>query len=104
MATSRAFKQAVSMMALATAITLTGCQKEELMENQFNEPQAVLSPLNGQAIEGQYIVVLKNGNTSISSNSTSQNFTTSKVAAARMRDNAIRTSGVKQQEIGRAHV
>lgn len=87
------------MMALATAITLTGCQKEELMENQFNEPQAVLSPLNGQAIEGQYIVVLKNGNTSISSNSTSQNFTTSKVAAARMRDNAIRTSGVKQQDV-----
>lgn len=95
-------KYSVALAALATTITLTGCQKEELMENQFAEPQASFVSNNGQAIEGQYIVVFKNGSTNIKSGN-SQGMAVSKVAAARMRENALEASGINKAEVNQVY-
>lgn len=56
---SSAFKKAVYAAVLGSAVTLSSCQKEELMENQFDVNPASLTATHGQPIEGQYIVVMK---------------------------------------------
>ncbi|MER2998795.1 S8 family serine peptidase [Pontibacter populi] len=53
------FKKALSMAVLASAVTLTSCQKDELMEEQFEQSNPTFSAVHGQPIEGQYIVVMK---------------------------------------------
>ncbi|WP_240676155.1 S8 family peptidase [Botryobacter ruber] len=59
------FGKALSLTALASAMVLSSCQKEELMEQQFAAPTDVqqTSGTSGQAIEGQYIVVFQDGST-----------------------------------------
>lgn len=55
------FKRTVSCLALASAVTLAGCQKEDLMENQFESNVAESPNAVSNAIPGQYIVVFKGG-------------------------------------------
>ena len=54
------FKKAVSFFALASAVTMSSCQKEDMMENQFaqgGQQAPAENAENGKVIEGQYIVV-----------------------------------------------
>ena len=57
------FKKAVSFFAVASVFTMSSCQKEELMENQFAkggqpaDAENTENIENGKIIEGQYIVV-----------------------------------------------
>ena len=58
------FGKALSLTALASAMVLTGCQKEDLMEQQFAAPaqaEQAEPSTSGQVIEGQYIVVFQDG-------------------------------------------
>jgi hypothetical protein len=60
------FKKAVSYFALASVFTMAGCQKDEVIENNAGapgQPDQAIAADNGKAIEGQYIVVLNNGET-----------------------------------------
>ena len=52
-------KRTVSCLALASAVTLASCQKEELMENQFESNISESPNAVSNAIPGQYIVVFK---------------------------------------------
>ncbi|WP_240676145.1 S8 family serine peptidase [Botryobacter ruber] len=62
------FGKALSLTALASAMVLSSCQKEEMMEQQFASPsEAQQTSETSQAIEGQYIVVFKDGTTGTSS-------------------------------------
>ncbi|MBC5773593.1 S8 family serine peptidase [Pontibacter sp. KCTC 32443] len=63
---SNKFKKALSLAVLASAVTLTSCQKEELMEEQFDQTITSQDPLNGQPIKGQYIVVMKKSSNDLS--------------------------------------
>ncbi|GHA60981.1 S8 family serine peptidase [Pontibacter akesuensis] len=100
---NRAFTKSMSLLALATAVTLSSCQKEELTDNQFDQQFASVSPLNGQLIDGQYMVVFKNGANAVPSNSSSQGFKISQVAAARMRANALETAGIKNDVVSQVY-
>jgi len=53
------FRKALSLAAVATAVTLTSCQKEDLMEDQFDQSPVETANMHGQVIQGQYIVVFK---------------------------------------------
>lgn len=89
-------RRSVSLVALAAAVSLSSCQKEDLMEEQFAQPELAVSPLNGQAIDGQYIVVFKNGSSStISTNSLSA----VRTDAARIRASVIAEAGIASTEI-----
>lgn len=60
------FKKAVSYFALASVFTMAGCQKDDVIENNASpasQPDKTVNADNGKAIEGQYIVVLNNGET-----------------------------------------
>ncbi|AMM52107.1 hypothetical protein TH61_14180 [Rufibacter sp. DG15C] len=56
---SGTFKKAVSFFALASVFTMAGCQKDEVLEETATAPQAPAATSN--AIDGKFIVVLKNG-------------------------------------------
>ncbi|WP_378016684.1 S8 family serine peptidase [Adhaeribacter terreus] len=62
------FKKAVSYFALASVFTMAGCQKDDVIENESasNQPN-VTAGESGKAIEGQYIVTLKSGETTTES-------------------------------------
>jgi hypothetical protein len=58
------FKKAVSYFALASVFTMAGCQKDDVLENNSASAPAqpnVSAGETGKAIEGQYIVTLKSG-------------------------------------------
>jgi subtilisin family serine protease len=59
------FKKAVSYFALASVFTMAGCQKDDAIENTTaaNQPNMASGNESGKAIEGQYIVTLKSGET-----------------------------------------
>ena len=59
------FKKAVSYFALASVFTMAGCQKDDALENNTASanPNQAMSADNGKAIEGQYIVVMNDGET-----------------------------------------
>ncbi|WP_235336810.1 S8 family serine peptidase [Pontibacter korlensis] len=96
----RTLKHSVALATFAAAIALTGCQKEELMETQFAEPQASFSSLNGQAIEGQYIVVFKNSGASVKGNNS---FSATKVEAARIRERALGASKISASDVSQVY-
>jgi hypothetical protein len=62
------FKKAVSYFALASVFTMAGCQKDDVIENNSasNQPN-MANGESGKAIEGQYIVTLKSGETTTES-------------------------------------
>ncbi|WP_460891056.1 S8 family serine peptidase [Rufibacter soli] len=55
------FKKAVSFFALASAFTMAGCQKDEVLEETSATPAAAGTT---QAVSGKYIVILKDGKAS----------------------------------------
>lgn len=59
------FKKAVSYFALASVFTMTGCQKDELLENTSaasnDSAKQSLQAQNGSKVEGEYIVVMNDG-------------------------------------------
>ncbi|MEJ8756731.1 S8 family serine peptidase [Pontibacter sp. H259] len=61
------FRRAFSLAAVATAVTFTSCQQEDLMEEQFDQnAHQTSNAMHGQPIQGQYIVVLKKDNKNLS--------------------------------------
>ncbi|MEJ8802452.1 S8 family serine peptidase [Pontibacter sp. H249] len=62
---TRGFKRTVPFLALASTIIFTSCQKEELMENQFENSVSESADTESTVVEGQYIVVFKNGSTGL---------------------------------------
>src|SRR5688572_8307782 len=56
---SGTFKKAVSFFALASVFTMAGCQKDEILEDVATAPQEPAATSN--AVNGKFIVVLKNG-------------------------------------------
>ncbi|WP_083610164.1 S8 family serine peptidase [Pontibacter flavimaris] len=99
---SLTLRRSVALAAFATAVSLTGCQQEEFIQDQFNEPQAAFSSQNGQAIEGQYIVVFKNGGTSLGSGE-SQGLKATKVDAAKQRERVLNTSRVDAKDVSQVY-
>ncbi|WP_276496128.1 S8 family serine peptidase [Pontibacter litorisediminis] len=95
-------RRSVALAAMVAAVSLTGCQKEELMENQFASPEATFSSQDGQAIEGQYIVVFKNGSTSLSTSNT-QGLKASKVEAAMKRERVLTAAKVEAREVSQVY-
>jgi hypothetical protein len=62
------FKKAVSYFALASVFTMAGCQKDDAIESNSASAQPNVSTgESGKAIEGQYIVTLKSGETTTES-------------------------------------
>ncbi|RNI28926.1 hypothetical protein EFA69_12695, partial [Rufibacter immobilis] len=59
---SNNFKKAVSFFALASVFSMAGCQKDELLEETATAPMAPAAVSN--AVDGKYIVVMKDGNLS----------------------------------------
>ncbi len=55
------------LLVFAAITTLAGCQQEELLEDQFKPTENFIKE-DVQAIEGQYIVVLKNSSGSLTAN------------------------------------
>ncbi|KAA3439960.1 S8 family serine peptidase [Rufibacter hautae] len=53
------FKKAVSFFALASVFSMAGCQKDELLEETATAPTPPAAA--SKAVEGKYIVVMKNG-------------------------------------------
>lgn len=92
------FNNAVSWVALAAALVLSSCQKEELMENQFQEDTSADFHQTGQVIEGQYIVVFKNVN-DVSLSSTSAVSASNKIILSSARESALIAAGIKQEEV-----
>ncbi len=90
------------MAILMSAVALTSCQKDELMEEQFVQNSSTFSAVHGQPIEGQYIVVMKTAGNGLSttrsndlSTSERQTFRTTR---QRILDNLrIEASAVKER-------
>ncbi|WP_347156989.1 S8 family serine peptidase [Pontibacter chitinilyticus] len=61
---SSAFRKIISCVALASAISITGCQKEDSAGDLLPSPVSADDAQNGLAIEGQYIIVFKEANKS----------------------------------------
>lgn len=95
-------RRSAALAAFVAAVSLTGCQKEELMENQFVQPQADFTSQNGQAIEGQYIVVFKNGGSAMSASS-NQGLKATKVEAAMKRERVLNVSKVDAREVSQVY-
>ncbi|GGK76941.1 S8 family serine peptidase [Rufibacter glacialis] len=55
------FKKAVSFFALASVFSMAGCQKDELLEETAMAPTPPAT--SSKAVDGKYIVVLKDGST-----------------------------------------
>ncbi|GAB3201113.1 hypothetical protein ABID22_003375 [Pontibacter aydingkolensis] len=92
-------KRTVSCLALASAVTLVGCQKEELMENQF-ESSVEQSPSEiGNAIAGQYIVVFKNGKSKLSSSGSNDMSTTERASFSTMRDRMLNEANISRTDL-----
>jgi hypothetical protein len=96
---SNVFKKALTLAILTSAVTLTSCQKDELI-NEPNE-QNSLSTMNGQAIKGQYIVVMKSGSSDLNAVRTDELSASDRVSIRSIRqrlitDAHIETSSIKE--------
>ncbi|WP_240676232.1 S8 family serine peptidase [Botryobacter ruber] len=93
------FKKVLACTALASAVVLTGCQQEELMENQFTTAVATETTVHGQAIEGQYIVVFKDGSVGVSTDNTANARIANQFASASVRQAVLAKAGIGNEEI-----
>ncbi|MBC5991843.1 S8 family serine peptidase [Pontibacter cellulosilyticus] len=92
-------KRTVSCFALASAVTLAGCQKEELMENQF-ESNVDQSPSEvGKAIAGQYIVVFKNGNNGLNASGSNDMSSSSRAEFSSLRDRLMSDAKIPAKDL-----
>ncbi|WP_062543003.1 S8 family serine peptidase [Rufibacter tibetensis] len=76
------FKKAVSFFALASVFSMAGCQKDELLEETATAPTPPAT--SSKAVEGKYIVVLKNG---------------SAVSKQELRDRLIKNLGISKERV-----
>ena len=91
----------MSCVALASVIALSsGCQKEDLMEEQFTSPAATDNNPYGNLIEGQYIVVFKNGKTGTVAG---QGLSASITAAAKVRRQVYEAAGVENAAVSQVY-
>ncbi|WP_299822260.1 S8 family serine peptidase [uncultured Pontibacter sp.] len=92
-------RRTVPCLALAFAVTLTGCQKEELLEKQF-EPSINASPSeHGYAIEGQYIVVFKNHSSGMSAAASHDMSSTERASFKSLRERTVNEASIASANI-----
>ena len=91
-------KKTLSGLALASVFVLAGCQKEELMEEQFTQPFAETTQA-GKAIPGQYIVVFKNGGTNLRATGVQALTVAGRAATVKLRERLVETSGIEKAAI-----
>jgi subtilisin family serine protease len=91
--------KALSGIALASVFSLTSCQKEEFMEEQFKTDTVQVNPLHGQAIPGQYIVVFKNGSSNLSATGISSMNMAGRAATNAMRERMILAAGIEREAL-----
>ena len=95
------FRKSMSCVALASIIALSsGCQKEDLMEEQFTSPAATDNNPYGNLIEGQYIVVFKSGKTGTVAG---QGLSASITAAAKVRRQVYEAAGVENAAVSQVY-
>ncbi len=94
----------MSRVALASVIAFsTGCQKEDLSGEQFAPSFAADSNNTGQLIEGQYIVVFRNGSSGAFATSAGQGLTASRTSAALMRAQVFEAAGVESEDVNQVY-
>ncbi len=98
MNTSTLFK-ALSGLALASVFTLTGCQKEDFMEQQFHSEAIQVNPLHGQPIPDQYIVVFKNGSSNLSATGISSMTMAGRAATNALRERMLLSAGIERDAL-----
>ena len=91
--------KALSGLALASVFSLSSCQKEDFMEQQFQTDTLQQSALHGQAIPDQYIVVFKNGSSNLSSTGVSAMTIAGRTATAALRERMLLASGIERDAI-----
>lgn len=91
--------KALSGIALASVFTLSSCQKEDFMEEQFQTDSVQVSTQHGQAIPGQYIVVFKNGNNSLSATGVSAMTMAGRAATVALRERLLLSSGIEREAL-----
>lgn len=96
-------RKSFSYLALASVLALaTGCQKEELMENQFSSPVATEGFSHGEVIEGQYIVVFKNSNT-IGTTGKAGELSAMNTSDLRMRKKLYELTGIDEDDVSQEY-
>ncbi|GAB3528036.1 hypothetical protein GCM10027443_05330 [Pontibacter brevis] len=73
------------------------------MEDQFSSPVATDAFSHGQPIEGQYIVVFKNGNTGVASGSDGNNFSAVRASEAKIRQTLYEASGINAAVVSQVY-
>jgi subtilisin family serine protease len=97
-------RKSVSFVALASVLAMTtGCQKEDLLEEQFSSPAASATSLHGQVIDGHYIVVFKKGNTGVTTSGTGADFSAERISAARTRQKVYEVSGIESSAVSQEY-
>ncbi|MBX0332027.1 S8 family serine peptidase [Pontibacter sp. HSC-14F20] len=91
--------KALSGLALASVLTLSSCQKEDFMEEQFQTDAAQFNAQHGQAIPDQYIVVFKNGSSNLSSTGVSAMTIAGRAAVVSLRERMMLASGIEREAI-----
>lgn len=91
--------KALSGLALASVFTLSSCQKEDFMEEQFQSDSVQINAQHGQAIPGQYIVVFKNGSGSLSATGVSAMTIAGRAATVALRERMMLASGIERDAI-----
>lgn len=94
-----AFRRTVSCIALASAATLAGCQKEEFLEEPFVTDVSPPANSNGQAIAGQYIVVFNNGNSNLSAIGVGEMTASGRASAVRLRERTLKVAGLDAADL-----
>ncbi|SIQ97794.1 S8 family serine peptidase [Pontibacter lucknowensis] len=91
--------KALSGLALASVFTLSSCQKEDFMEEQFHTDSVQVDTQHGQAITGQYIVVFKNGGNNLSATGVSGMTIAGRTATVALRERMLLTAGIEREAI-----
>ncbi|MCP2044511.1 S8 family serine peptidase [Pontibacter sp. HSC-36F09] len=91
--------KALSGLALASVFTLSSCQKEDFMEEQFQTDSVQINSQHGQAIPGQYIVVFKNGSNNLSATGVSAMSIAGRAATVALRERMLLASGIERDAI-----
>ncbi len=96
---ANALKRTVSCLALVSTVTMVGCQKEELMEGQFNDQISQSPSAFGNAIAGQYIVVFKNGATNLKATGLDEISSSDRVRFSSLREKTLSEAKVASSDV-----
>ncbi|SIT79015.1 S8 family serine peptidase [Pontibacter indicus] len=91
--------KALSGLALASIVTLSSCQKEDFMEEQFRTDTVQVNAQHGQAIPDQYIVVFKNGSNNLGATGVSAMTMAGRAATVALRERMLLASGIEPEAI-----